>query len=549
MVSNQTSASTKFYMNQANKIVDVLSEIVPTIYYDVFKDDFNIFMYGLWNKPDDTHPPILEQSVLHVGESIQTLEQTNWNALSKEKQIEWLKRLDLQALLKSLRFRDISLDYFCEKNSLVKSKMTNVLQSMINWRNYGVGHKSVYKYEQMDESIFKLNILEPVWDFYDLLSRKYQVECEILRKTLREIEMRMKYPSTNVERLSKMSHKSEQTVRSTLETLKIYVDAEGNIKGEIEENLVTNIKRLAKKEVKKESKQEQKQKNVEISKKRNSKTKMVLSITACAVIFIIAIILGISTFNNSRFTKVPNVVRASVNKAKDLLEENDLKVKVKYIDKLGETKGIVLSQSEKSNKKVKKDQTVVIEVCSGLVKVPNVKGKNIKEASKILKKSHLEAVKKEIFSEKIKKGIVMSQSVKDGDKADENSKIKVIVSKGKDRIVIPNIEGKSYKEAKNIIKQKGLKTKKVKEYSSYISRNKIISTSPSAGKKVKRGAEISIVVSKGENPNSVRSSNSYSSSSISSNNNRVTKHKKNTSSNKQKKNIKKDHVDSWDTIN
>ena len=549
MVSNQTSASTKFYMNQANKIVDVLSEIVPTIYYDVFKDDFNIFMYGLWNKPDDTHPPILEQSVLHVGESIQTLEQTNWNALSKEKQIEWLKRLDLQALLKSLRFRDISLDYFCEKNSLVKSKMTNVLQSMINWRNYGVGHKSVYKYEQMDESIFKLNILEPVWDFYDLLSRKYQVECEILRKTLREIEMRMKYPSTNVERLSKMSHKSEQTVRSTLETLKIYVDAEGNIKGEIEENLVTNIKRLAKKEVKKESKQEQKQKNVEISKKRNSKTKMVLSITACAVIFIIAIILGISTFNNSRFTKVPNVVRASVNKAKDLLEENDLKVKVKYIDKLGETKGIVLSQSEKSNKKVKKDQTVVIEVCSGLVKVPNVKGKNIKEASKILKKSHLEAVKKEIFSEKIKKGIVMSQSVKDGDKADENSKIKVIVSKGKDRIVIPNIEGKSYKEAKNIIKQKGLKTKKVKEYSSYISRNKIINTSPSAGKKVKRGAEISIVVSKGENPNSVRSSNSYSSSSISSNNNRVTKHKKNTSSNKQKKNIKKDHVDSWDTIN
>ena len=549
MVSNQTSASTKFYMNQANKIVDVLSEIVPTIYYDVFKDDFNIFMYGLWNKPDDTHPPILEQSVLHVGESIQTLEQTNWNALSKEKQIEWLKRLDLQALLKSLRFRDISLDYFCEKNSLVKSKMTNVLQSMINWRNYGVGHKSVYKYEQMDESIFKLNILEPVWDFYDLLSRKYQVECEILRKTLREIEMRMKYPSTNVERLSKMSHKSEQTVRSTLETLKIYVDAEGNIKGEIEENLVTNIKRLAKKEVKKESKQEQKQKNVEISKKRNSKTKMVLSITACAVIFIIAIILGISTFNNSRFTKVPNVVGASVNKAKDLLEENDLKVKVKYIDKLGETKGIVLSQSEKSNKKVKKDQTVVIEVCSGLVKVPNVKGKNIKEASKILKKSHLEAVKKEIFSEKIKKGIVMSQSVKDGDKADENSKIKVIVSKGKDRIVIPNIEGKSYKEAKNIIKQKGLKTKKVKEYSSYISRNKIISTSPSVGKKVKRGAEISIVVSKGENPNSVRSSNSYSSSSISSNNNRVTKHKKNTSSNKQKKNIKKDHVDSWDTIN
>ena len=221
MTNNKTSASTKFYMKQANEIVDVLSEIIPTIYYDVFKDHFDIFMDKLWVKPDEKNPPILDRLMLPPGANVRTLEQTNWNALPEDKKMEWLKRMDLQALLKALAFRPKSLNLFCEKNSLKKEKMESVLHPMINWRNYGVGHKSVYKYEQMSEKDFKQIILEPVWDFTDLLSRHYAKECEIIRKKLHIIEMRMKLPDTNVQRLVELSGKPESTVREVLSILKI----------------------------------------------------------------------------------------------------------------------------------------------------------------------------------------------------------------------------------------------------------------------------------------------------------------------------------------
>ena len=302
MANIQTGGTTKFYMNQANKIVDVLSEILPTIYFNVFKDDFDVFMYRLWMKPDEDHPPILDKSVLHMGETFQTLENTNWKALPPEKQMEWLKRLDLQALLKALRFRPVSLELFCEKNSLVKEKMEKVLQAMINWRNYGVGHKSVYKYEQMDERVFKLNILEPVWEFYDLLSRYYPKECELLRKTLKGIEVRMKYPDTNVARLAGLTGLPEQTVRDVLALMKVDVGQDGCIKGENEKELVDSIKRLSKKDsVKKNRKL-----ITDGEDGKKSKKKLIIAIAGAALLLLIIIMAVLLTQCGKKPKKVVN---------------------------------------------------------------------------------------------------------------------------------------------------------------------------------------------------------------------------------------------------
>ena len=279
-------------MNQADKIVDVLSEIVPTIYYDVFKDDFGVFMAGLWEKPDEKIPPILDRKVIPTGETIKTLEQTDWNALSGNKKMEWLKRMDLQALLKALFYRPESLDLFCEKNSLIKRKMQSVLQRMINWRNYGVGHKSVYKYEQMGEEDFKQKILEPVWEFTDLLSRHYAKECEIIRNILHQIEIRMKLPDTSVQKLVELSGKPESTVKEVLLILKVDIAQDGKIIGEDEKELADNIKRLSKKES-----VQQKQKENEPEDKTNrwlelfNKYKKIIIPVAGVIVLLIIILL------------------------------------------------------------------------------------------------------------------------------------------------------------------------------------------------------------------------------------------------------------------
>ncbi len=242
MSTNKASASTKFYMDQSNKLVDVLSEIIPPIYCDIFKDDFDVFMYGLWESADEKYPPIMDQSILRVGESIQTLEKIDWKSLPKEKRLEWLKRMDLQALLKAVRYREKTLKLFCEKNSLIEDKITMVYQSLINWRNYGVGHKSIYKYEQMNEAVFKLKIIEPVWEFYDFLSRYYEKECRELHTALMEIEKKTKQPLISIEELALESKEDEKIIKAILFKINVYVDADNKIKGENISYLLSNIK-------------------------------------------------------------------------------------------------------------------------------------------------------------------------------------------------------------------------------------------------------------------------------------------------------------------
>lgn len=543
MVNVKTKASTRFYMNQANKIVDVLSVIVPTIYCDVFKDDFDIFMDDLWEKPDEKYPAILDQSVLHVGESIESLKKIDWKSVSKEKQMEWLKRLDLQALLKALRFRPKALDYFCEKNSLVKEKMTNVLQSMINWRNYGVGHKSVYKYEQMDERVFKLNILEPVWDFYDLLSRKYQVECEILRKTLREIEVRMKYPETNVERLSQLSRKSEEMTRFALKTLNIYVDAEGRIKGENEDALVTNIKRLAKKDGRQDFVNDSRE---ELTKKSNQKKFFVVG--AILVLCLICIALGIHVFMSSADSNVPNVIGMNIQMAKKEIQDENLKADIKYVEKPGANKDEVIFQSKEPNTKTKKNSIIILKVCDGMIIVPGITGKRLDEAENILRTCHLKPNRTESYSNSVKKGCVVSQSVTEGEKAKENSLIDITVSKGKNKISVPNVEGKTYKQAKKKLKELGFKTKKVERYSASVKRNKVIDVNPSVGKKMKIGSKITLTVSKGNNSTITISDNTHNSSSKKSSNHTSRISNKTHRNSKKSKNTKAVTIDDFDVV-
>ena len=334
MVNKQTNASTKFYMDQANKIVDVLSEIVPTIYCDVFKDDFDVFMDGLWISTDEKHPPILDQSILQPGETIQKLEKTKWKSLSMDKQMEWLKRMDLQALLKALLFRPESLKLFCEKNTLVQFKMTSVLKSMVKWRNYGIGHKSVFKYEQMDENVFKLNILEPVWEFSDLLSRYYERECRLLRKELQDIERRMKYPETNVTELAELTKKPEYTVKEVLSMLKVYVDEEGHIKGEDKKELAESIKRLS--NIDRVHQRKKEEKRIEREKKRLEKGKKNYWKVRIALLLSVVLLVGVS------------ITLVMVMNRKQKVVSNK-EIVVKYNDKTSKYKRINVKKDEKAN--------------------------------------------------------------------------------------------------------------------------------------------------------------------------------------------------------
>lgn len=247
MSNNKTNATTKFYINQVNKLADVILNALQKIYYKTFNDCFDVFMGGLWIK-NGNNPAILDQNVLEKNETVQQLESIDWKSLDGNEIQKWLNRMDLQTLLKAIRYRPDALRVFCEKNILNEESTISVFQGMINWRNYSIGHQSVYQYENMSDDVFKLKILEPAWELYELLARNNSDESASLKETLQFIELRMAEPSINVNQLVKETKRTENAVRDALNELQVYFDDLGEIKGENEKELVKSIKKIAKKD-------------------------------------------------------------------------------------------------------------------------------------------------------------------------------------------------------------------------------------------------------------------------------------------------------------
>ena len=74
------------------------------------------------------------------------------------------------------------------------------------------------------------------------------------------------------------------------------------------------------------------------------------------------------------------------------------------------------------------------------------------------------------------------------------------MSKGEELIKVPDVSGLTTSKAQNKLEKLGFKVSVKKAYSDSVDKDKVISQDVSAGKEVKKGTDIVIKVSKGEEP-------------------------------------------------
>ncbi len=98
---------------------------------------------------------------------------------------------------------------------------------------------------------------------------------------------------------------------------------------------------------------------------------------------------------------------------------------------------------------------------------------------------------------KLKEGSVIATDPPAGDKVDEKSTIKLIVSSGPEKVTIPSLDGFSYDQAKELLEGKGLKVKK-SERDSTLPEDNVINSDPPAGEVVNFGSTVTLLVSKGQ---------------------------------------------------
>lgn len=128
--------------------------------------------------------------------------------------------------------------------------------------------------------------------------------------------------------------------------------------------------------------------------------------------------------------------------------------------------------------------------------VRDVVGQPLQEAKRMLDKDGFVVTIQEKYSD-YEAGIVLDQYPDGGSYEKEGTVIQLTVSKGKEKIKVPDVLGMSQSNAVAVLEDAGFYTKITEVYDTDSTRGKVIQQNPSGGSEEVRGSEIFLVLSKG----------------------------------------------------
>ena len=222
------------------------------------------------------------------------------------------------------------------------------------------------------------------------------------------------------------------------------------------------------------------------------------------LLFIITIIITNVLINvlTKSDIQVPDLTGMEQSEAKKTVEN----LKLVYEKKSEEyskdvPQGYIISQDPiyMANYKVKEKSTISVVVSLGknIVTVPKVVGMTLEEATKTLEDLGLKIETEEEYSSKVEAGYIIEQSIKEDEKIDAGETITLKVSKGIEKVTVPDLIGKTEKDAKSEIKSAGLKLKTTSTAEDLSKDDGIVlKQSIEAGTEVDKNSEITITLNK-----------------------------------------------------
>lgn len=250
-----------------------------------------------------------------------------------------------------------------------------------------------------------------------------------------------------------------------------------------------------------------------------AKIMKILTIVAVVIIlFVMVFIVGRATgllkFGPTSITeedkkevKVPKLVGKTQEEAEKALKALGLKFKVKSKQESAEyEEGYVISQDPKAGTKVKKDYVVTVVVSSGKteeeVSIPDVSGRTQDEARDLLEEEGFIVKVSTEFetSSEFEQDEVIRTNPAAGTMAKKGTEVTLIISSGEDKPEIPDLLGKTKKEAGKILDGLGIHYTTEEVYSESYEKGKVCYQSKKAGTRVESGSSISLQISKGKKP-------------------------------------------------
>ncbi|MEW6243007.1 MAG: Stk1 family PASTA domain-containing Ser/Thr kinase [Bacillota bacterium] len=136
------------------------------------------------------------------------------------------------------------------------------------------------------------------------------------------------------------------------------------------------------------------------------------------------------------------------------------------------------------------------------IEVPDVTGVALHEAETTLRQKGLRStVVAQRFDKTIPEGYVLSQSPEAGEVVKHGREISLVLSRGPEIVIVPDLSGKPFREADLLLKAEGLEFGGVVyEHDEVIPEDSVISQTPRPGTPVVKGTLVDLVLSKGPEP-------------------------------------------------
>ncbi|MCX5769422.1 MAG: PASTA domain-containing protein [Candidatus Hydrogenedentes bacterium] len=205
------------------------------------------------------------------------------------------------------------------------------------------------------------------------------------------------------------------------------------------------------------------------------------------------------------YVVVPDVVGQDLSAAEAAMTEIGLIVgTVTSLSSISVPAGHIMSQEPVAETEVPEGTVVALVVASGpeSIAVPDVVGQPLATAQSSLSAAGLVAgTVTEVYSATVPAGEIISQNPLPGASVPSGTAVALVVSKGIEPGVVPNVVGQPLATAEAKLSAAGLVVGTVTEaYSATVPAGNVISQNPAAGTRVGDGSAVTLVISIGEEP-------------------------------------------------
>jgi beta-lactam-binding protein with PASTA domain len=221
-----------------------------------------------------------------------------------------------------------------------------------------------------------------------------------------------------------------------------------------------------------------------------------------AIVLLVTVALAASAFarvSGGATISVPGLVGRTQESATALAKHDGLSIGRIAFQSSSDPKGVVVIQSPSagsftSGRKV----NLVVSTGPALVVIPDIAGKPWSTVQKQLDAVGFAYGTSSVFSDQIAPGDVISVSPPAGKRVAPDAEMIVLLSKGHAPVQIPDLTGKSFKEASDALKALGVKPVRGRDvFSNTVPKGKVVRTVPVALQSAPFGSKVTITMSRG----------------------------------------------------